>query len=104
MKNRNANALFWFCPIFALIIALLEMPYGYYQLLRVFICGAALYFVSIENTSENGPWFWLFIFCAIIYNPIVKLHLGRDIWQLVNVITIVVLVLHYIKRRDNVGQ
>ena len=79
----------WLGPILLLLIALLDMPYGYYQILRVITFCASVYLATQEN--ERGDlWFWAFVACAITYNPIFRLSLGREIWSLVNVLTIVI--------------
>lgn len=79
----------------ALLIALLEMPYGYYQLLRVGICiasGILAYQAFEKQKSELGL---AFVASALIYNPIAPLALGREIWTVVNIATIAVLIWSY---------
>ena len=69
------------------LAALLPMPYGYYEILRVFICGVFLYGV-ISSKDKAPAWIlWVMGAFAVIYNPIASLHLGRELWSVVNVIT-----------------
>jgi hypothetical protein len=91
----------WLGPIVLLAIALLDMPYGYYQLLRVVIFCASAYLALTERKRQSGLWLWAFIASALIYNPVAKLALGRDLWGWVNLATIVLFAAHFMKRRMN---
>lgn len=77
----------WLGPIICVLIALLDLPYGYYQLLRVIIFCSSGYIAVQEKGRNSEFWFWIFVACALIYNPIIKLSLGREIWPFVNVAT-----------------
>ncbi|GJQ58448.1 MAG: hypothetical protein D8M57_14535 [Candidatus Scalindua sp. AMX11] len=65
-----------------------ENPYGYYVLLRWVVCGifAFLAFQALEQ--EKKEWVWVLGITAAVYNPFFRMHLGRDIWSVVNVVTI----------------
>lgn len=68
-------------------IALFPLPYGYYQFLRFGICGLALWLlISDYNKTENLSIG--LIITAIAYNPIFKIHFDKEIWSLINIITI----------------
>ena len=69
------------------LIALLPMPYGYYTLLRicVSICGGLTAYIDY-NAGRKDIWVWLCIAVAIIFNPIVPVHLSREIWSVLNVL------------------
>lgn len=89
----------WLVPITALLIALLDMPYGYYQLLRVMVFCVSAYLAVAESKHEQGIWFWALVACAIIYNPIFRLSLGREIWSFVNIATVIFLGAHLKARK-----
>jgi len=65
-----------------------ENPYGYYILLRWICCAVFAYLALKANADNNSYWTWIFGVTAAIYNPIVPLHLTREIWTVVNIITI----------------
>jgi hypothetical protein len=67
-----------------------DNPYGYYVLLRWICCGifAYLSFQALERGKRD--WVWILGITALIYNPIVSVHLTRGIWQVVNIVTIVI--------------
>ena len=74
--------------IAALAIALLPLPYGYYMLLRVVMCGLFSYLAYVSWQSGEQEFTWVLGITAAIYNPFIPLHLGREIWVLVNIATI----------------
>lgn len=69
-----------------LFLCLLNMPSGYYQLVR-FI---ALIIFSIlaykEYERGNNEMMIIFSGLAILFQPLFKISLGREIWNLVDVI------------------
>ena len=69
-----------------LLICLLDMPYGYYQFVRAvaMICFAWLaYEVS---KKEDKIEVIIYIGLALLFQPIIKISLGRTIWNAVDVI------------------
>ena len=67
-----------------------ENPYAYYILLRVVCCAVFAYLAIQAASREKHGWVWIFGVTAVIYNPIIRIHLTREIWSVVNVVTIIV--------------
>lgn len=86
----------WLVPIAALGGALLDMPYGYYQLLRVLVFCATAYLALESHRRGYIAWAWALGSTSVVYNPFLKLALGREIWMMVNIATIVVFISHWI--------
>jgi hypothetical protein len=87
-----------------LLIALIPgNPYGYYILLRWVVCGifAFLAFQALER--EKREWVWLFGITAAIYNPLIPIHIGKEIWSLVNVVTIGIAIASIFKLKRQLG-
>ena len=63
-------------------------PYGYYILLR-WVCCAAFVYLAIQawNLKKSG-WVWILGVTAAIYNPILRVHSTREMWSIVNLVTI----------------
>lgn len=83
----KTNKLLWLGPIALLIIALLHLPYFYYQLMRWCICGCAGY-IAYQHYKEKGCGFLTvaFIVIAVLYNPIAPIHLFREAWAVINIV------------------
>jgi hypothetical protein len=63
-------------------------PYGYYILLRWVCCGVFAYLTFKVFDKERHGWVWVLGITAAVYNPIIRVHLTREIWSVVNVLTI----------------
>jgi uncharacterized membrane protein YccC len=69
-----------------LFICLLDMPYGYYQFVRV---AATLVFVLLAIQSYNlnlNAMVLIYMVLAILFQPFEKIALGREIWNVLDVI------------------
>jgi hypothetical protein len=96
----NKNNIFYVIVIVKIILAilfvlcLLDMPYSYYILVRFagMVCFAWLAWLEKEKVSNNF-FFVFWIASAILINPIFKLNLGRFIWNIVDIIWSIVLLL-----------
>ena len=87
--------------ILMLVIALGNNPYGYYTLLRWIICPISLYCALFAYRQKSEGWIWIFTVNALIYNPIVGVHLGKSIWEFVNLLSIAFIFtsFFYLKRK-----
>lgn len=74
-------------------VALLPMPYGYYMFLRLAVCTYAIFIFAQEQ--KKGVCFGSISAAAIalLYNPILRVYLDKEVWMGVNVATAVVLVI-----------
>lgn len=63
-------------------------PYGYYILLRLVCCAVFMYLSLQAHSQEKHGWVWAFAVTALVYNPIIRVHLTREIWTVVNIVTI----------------
>lgn len=67
-----------------------ENPYGYYRLLRVVCCAVFVYLcIKAVNFGQNN-WAWVLGVTAVVYNPLIPLHLTRGIWSVLNILTILI--------------
>jgi hypothetical protein len=82
-----------------LLMSLLPMPYGFYVLIRflamvVFAC-LAYHFHETENM----------VLCvvtgalALLFQPFFKIVLGREVWQMVDVVVAVALLYYWYKTK-----
>lgn len=69
-----------------LFICLIDMPYGYYQLVRISgIIGFSILAYKASK-KQNKTEMILYIGLALLFQPFIKLALGRQIWNVVDVI------------------
>lgn len=84
------NKLPWWVfiiPAVMSLIALADLPYGYYQLLRIVVSACAGW-IAYSCYGKHRPYgVAVFAAIAVIFNPIVKIHMEREIHAILNVIT-----------------
>lgn len=61
--------------------AIAPLPYGYYQMLRWVVGGIAIYMAYKSYSWEKRWATWIFGIIAVLFNPIIPIHLTREIWQ-----------------------
>ena len=62
-------------------------PYGYFQILRWIVTGTAVYNGYIAHKIHNGFWLWTMIIIAVLFNPIAPIHLDKEIWMIIDLVT-----------------
>lgn len=67
-------------------LCLLDMPYGFYQLVRfaALIGFAILAYQASEQ--QNKTEMIIYVCLAILFQPLLKISLGREVWNIVDVI------------------
>src|SRR5262245_49449920 len=86
--NRRSPGLITIAAV-AVGIGLLPLPYGYYMLLRLFLCGVSLYFLTRPRGIRDGEK-WVLVGLVVLYNPLVPIELGSNpLWSVINLATVV---------------
>lgn len=67
-----------------LLLCLFHMPYGYYQLIR-FVGMIGFGYLAFEaNQSKKEKEVLIYIGLAILFQPLIKIALGRSLWNLID--------------------
>ena len=69
-----------------LFICLFDMPYGYYQLIRFISFGVFAYLGFKEFENSNQTMGLVCFGLALLFQPFMKVALGRELWNIVDVI------------------
>lgn len=71
-----------------LLLCLAKMPYGYYTLVRfiAFIGFVILAFVTYQKDNEIDVTILLYIALALLFQPFAKVALGRTLWNIVDAV------------------
>jgi len=59
-------------------------PYGYYTLLRLVVCGVSIYVVLEAKKSKLNSWMWGMGFIALLFNPLIPIHLNKGLWAVID--------------------
>ena len=72
-----------------LLLCLLDMPYGYYQLVRfIAVVGFAI-LAYFEYERKNIPMVIVFVGLMVLFQPLATIPLGRQVWNVVDVVVAV---------------
>jgi hypothetical protein len=80
-------------------ICLADMPYGYYEFVR--FAGLVGFAILAYKANEQGKQGEVVLFgaLALLFQPFFKIALGREIWNIVDVVVGIGLILSVFKTR-----
>lgn len=83
-----------------LLLCLAPMPYGYFMLVR-FVMLVTCGWLAVDCFQKGRQELaWTFGALALLFQPIVKIALGRTIWNVVDVAVAILFVVLLLKDRD----
>jgi hypothetical protein len=87
------NNKFRFALALLLILAVFDLPYGYYSFLRIIVTIylSILAFYSHKNGHINTMY--LLGGVAVLFNPIIPIYLSKGIWIVIDLATAVLIML-----------
>lgn len=68
-----------------LFIGAAPLPYGYYMLLRLVATGVFIWAALIAYERKNASLPWVYGVLALLFNPLIKIHLPKELWAVVDV-------------------
>ena len=83
----------------ALLLCLLSMPYGYYTLIRITTTILFIVFAGEYSAKKKEKLAITFGVLAFIFQPLVKISLGREVWNIVDVAVAILLLILWFKER-----
>ena len=84
------------CLAALLLLCLATMPYGFYQLVRfvaMIVFGVMAY---KYYEQKNMPFAVVFGALALLFQPFFKVALGRTIWNIVDIVVAIILIVMFI--------
>lgn len=82
-----------------LLLCLAPMPYGYYTLVR-FVSMIAFAVMAYQYwEKKQSPLTVTSLALALLFQPFVKIVLGRTMWNVVDVIAAIILVVLWLKEK-----
>jgi hypothetical protein len=82
-----------------LLICLIDMPYGYFQFVRWFAMFTFAYLAFEANNIGKKNEAFIYVGLLILFQPFLKIALGRTIWNLVDVLVATGLLIMLFKRK-----
>lgn len=105
MKNHTFEIIIKLTLSILFLPCLLKMPYGYYQAARFagmlgFVL-LAYYNYQKNQTINLGAIIYLAL--ALLFQPFIKVALGRTIWNMVDVVVSIGLIISIFWKPRNIG-
>ena len=69
-----------------LCIGALNLPYGYYTLLRIIVTITSVINAFIFFEKSNMEKVYLFGFLAILFNPLIPIYLEKELWMVIDLV------------------
>lgn len=87
-----------------LLICLFDMPYGYYQFVRFVAFAVFGYFAFVEFQANRNEIAFVYGALALLFQPFLKIALGRTMWNMVDLIVAGVLVLSVFIHKKSINE
>lgn len=68
-----------------LFIGAAPLPYGYYLLLRLVATGVFIWAAIVAHERNNESLPWIFGVLAILFNPVIQIHLPKEFWAAIDI-------------------
>ena len=85
-----------FALITVIYLALFNMPYYYYQLMKLFCFVGFLYLAILDHKEQNFVFFWVLF--GLLFNPFLKITLKREVWTWIDWAIIFIIMLSFVKK------
>lgn len=85
--NRRKNIALIISIIFLCIALADGLTYGFFTFLRWVVFLSSVYVVYLSVKTKQEVWIFVFGLLAILFNPIAIIHLSRNTWQVLDVLT-----------------
>ena len=69
---------------------LLDWPYSYYEMVRFIGMIGFIWLFVLDN--ENPMYKYLWLASAVLINPLFKIALGRELWNILDIVWVVIFV------------
>ena len=91
-------------PLVASVVMLLmatggDWPHGFYQLLRMVVCGTGIY-VVIQTSNHHRYWPWIVGGIAVLFNPILPISFTKEEWRPVDFAVAIIFLVALVQMRQ----
>jgi len=104
IKNKNTLALFLFIPAGLLIISnLITFAPGFDAFVKMIICfsSGTIIFYGFKSAKGINETITIFSLILILFNPVFPIHLEKDLWLPINLLTSGIYIYGYFNVLEN---
>lgn len=85
--------------IVLLVLAIFPWPYGYYTILRLIVCLTSALLAWVSYKRHLTQWIWVMVLTAVVFNPVIVVHFGKELWTIIDLITAIVFGIYFKKHK-----
>ena len=104
IKNKNTLALFLFIPAGLLIISnLINLTAGFDVFVKMIICfsSGTIIFYGFKSVKGINETIIIFSLILILFNPVFPIHLEKELWLPINLLTSGIYIYGYFNVLEN---
>ena len=75
-----------------LLLCLVKMPYGYYNIIRLIATSVFVYMTYVYTEEKKMGLMVTFGALVLLFQPFVKIAIGRTMWNIVDVAVAILLI------------
>ena len=79
------------------LLCLANMPYGFYNLVRFVAMIVFAVYAYTYYEKNNNKLAIAFLSLAILFQPLLPIYLGRMLWNIIDVVVAIFLIVLYVK-------
>lgn len=83
------------------LLCLADMPYGFFQFVRFLAAGGFVYLALESYKIGRQREFIIYLVLAILFQPLLKISLGRVLWNVVDVVVAIGLIISLFRPKNN---
>jgi len=92
MLNNKHKIIIYIIMAVLLLLCLLDMPYGFYQLVRFLALVSFGLLAYDAHLSDNSFHFIVNLALAVLFQPLLKISFGRDFWNIIDIVVAIWLI------------
>ncbi len=94
--NKSLSLVSRSVSVILLLLTFLRLPYGYFTFLRLVICAVAAFHCVLAFNLNRGVIAGSFGLIAILFNPIVPIHLSKETWRPIDLLVAALFLLSFV--------
>ena len=87
-----------------LFLGAAPLPYGYYMLLRIVATVVFVWAAIVGHEKKDRVLPWVFGVGAILFNPIMKIHLPKELWVAIDIAAGILLLVTQSKIKESANE
>jgi hypothetical protein len=95
-RTRHWPKFVWLGTVVVLLLAALPLPYGIYAIVRIitFLSCILIAISTVQNDRSISAWTFIYLFLALLFNPLFTIHLSREEWIVIDIASAVGILVH----------